>query len=308
MRRRDRRQSSSIVPPTAREQTQSPRRPRSIAAIVERASAHGRPDARIASNPLTVRARPQNGAGVAPIAPETASSARIAPMAVHPMPGLEHLPFAEVWLDAIDDERWRAASDAARALGKSGLEVWTTDRTPEVAAFLGRRGYEEVRRYVVSELDVAAAPDPGEPRHPLVTLAERPELAPALYELARVAYPDQPGRADTRIDEAWFEWGLRAHAPDSYFVALAGERLLGYGYLERRDGAWWNGFMAVVREARGSGVAGAIKRAQIRWAKEHDVASLRTANEVRLVSMLELNRRLGYRRLYEEIVLRGPAA
>ena len=63
------------------------------------------------------------------------------------MPGLEHLPFAEVWLHEPSDEAWRAASDEARAIGKDGLEVWTTDATPEVVAFLETRGYETVRRY-----------------------------------------------------------------------------------------------------------------------------------------------------------------
>jgi hypothetical protein len=89
------------------------------------------------------------------------------------MPGLEHLPFAEVWFRAIDEGSWREASAAARALGKSGLEVWTTDETPDVILFLERRGYEEVRRCAISELDVAAAPDPGPAGTPLVTLAER---------------------------------------------------------------------------------------------------------------------------------------
>src|SRR5476649_745070 len=79
------------------------------------------------------------------------------------MPGLEQLPFAEVWFRAIDERTLLEASAAARALGKSGLEVWTTDKTPEVAAFLEARGYEEVRRYVISELDVAVAPEPGRP-------------------------------------------------------------------------------------------------------------------------------------------------
>ena len=52
----------------------------------------------------------------------------------------------------------------------------------------------------------------------------------------------------------------------------------------------------------------AIKRAQIAWAKASGVPTLRTANEVRLEGMLALNRRFGYRTLYDEIVLRGPAA
>ena len=226
-------------------------------------------------------------------------------MNVAPIPGLAHLPYAEVWLADVDDDVLAAAFDAARAIGKPGLEVWTTTRTPDVAQFLRERGFEEVRRYIVSELDVPSAPDPGEPRFPLVTLEEQPDLASALYELARVAYADQPGRAETRIDEAWFEWGLRAHPPDSYFVALEDGRVLGYGYLERDGDDWRNAFLAVARDARGRGVAGAIKRAQIRFAKAHEIAALRTANEVRLERLLALNRRLGYRPLYEEVVLRS---
>ena len=229
-------------------------------------------------------------------------------MDVNPMPGLEHLPYAEVWFHEIDEPRWREASARARELDKTGLEVWTTDRTPEVVAFLEPRGYEEVRRYVISELDVAAAPDPDPPAFQLVTLAERPDLGPALYELAQTAHPDQPGRNDSKISEAWWQWGLAAHPPEAYFIALDGDNVRGYGYLEHEEGQWKHGFMAVARAARGRGVAGAIKRGQIAWAKANGVPTLRTANEVRLEGMLALNRRFGYRTLYDEIVLRGPAA
>jgi len=226
---------------------------------------------------------------------------------VKPIPGLDHLPYAEVWFHAVDEDAWCAASDAARAIGKTGLEVWTTTRTPDVATWLEGRGYEEVRRYVISELDVAAAPDLGPPDFEIVTLADRPDLVQELHELARVAYADQPGRAETRI-EGWPDWGLRAHRPDGYFIALEDGRLVGYGYLQLEGETWSNGFMAVTREARGRGVAGALKRAQIAWAKEQGIATLRAANEVRLASMLDLNRRFGYVPLYEEIVLRGPLA
>jgi GNAT superfamily N-acetyltransferase len=229
------------------------------------------------------------------------------PMDVHPIPGLGHLPYAEVWFHAIDENLWLEAGRAASELGKTGLEVWTTTRTPEVAEFLEKRGYEEVRRYVISELDVPAAPDPGPPRLALTTFAEHPELADRLFALARIAYADQPGRAETLIDEDWYEWGLRAHPAEAYFVALEDADVLGYGYLAREGEGWANGFMAVAREARGRGVAGAIKRAQVRWAKANGVERLRTANEVRLTGMRALNRRLGYRPLYEEIVLRGLA-
>jgi GNAT superfamily N-acetyltransferase len=230
-------------------------------------------------------------------------------MDVKPVPGLEQLPYAEVWFHELDEPRWREACARARELGKTGLEVWTTDRTPEVVAFLEPRGYEEVRRYVISELDVAAAPDPDPPAFGLVTLAQRPDLADALYALAQIAHADQPGRSESHVSEAWYEWGLRANPPESYFIALDDDdRVLGYGYLELEEEQWKNGFMAVARDARGRGIAGAIKRAQIAWAKANGVPTLRTANEVRLEGMLALNRRFGYRTLYDEIVLRGPSA
>ncbi len=224
-------------------------------------------------------------------------------MDVKPMPGLAALPFAEVWFHEIDEARWAEASRRAHELGKTGLEVWTTTRTPEVAAFLEARGYTEHRRYVISELDVACAPDEP-PALPVTTLAEHPELADELYALARVAYADQPGRAETSFGDEWFEWGLRAHRPEAYLIVLEDGRVLGYGYL--MEGPWRHGFTAVARDARGRGVAGSIKRAQIAWAKANGIATLETANEVRLTGMLDLNRRLGYRPKYEEIVLRGP--
>jgi GNAT superfamily N-acetyltransferase len=231
-------------------------------------------------------------------------------MDVHPIPGLEHLPWAEVWFHEIDDARWLEASAAARQIGKTGLEVWTTDKTPEVVRFLDARDYAQVRHYLITELDVATAPDPDPPAFPLVTFAERPDLAEALYAVALESYPDQPGRSGGfgASFETWRPWGLDPHPPEAYFIALEDGRVLGYGYLEVEDGTWKNGFMAVTRANRGRGIAGAIKRAQIAWAKEHGVPTLRTATERRLTQMRALNERHGYRLLYEEIILRGPVA
>jgi GNAT superfamily N-acetyltransferase len=227
---------------------------------------------------------------------------------VKAIPGLDHLPFAEVWFRSIDERRWREASAAARAIGKDGLEVWTTDETPEVVEFLEARGFEQVRHYLISELDAAAAPDPEPPAFPLTTLAERPDLAEQLYRIACQAYPDQPGRSDQRMSpyEIWRSWGLDPHPPEACFIALDGADVLGYGYLEVEGDRARHGFTALAREARGRGIAGAIKRAQIAWAKANGIRTIRTANELRLPQMLSLNERLGYRSLYTEIVLRGP--
>jgi GNAT superfamily N-acetyltransferase len=229
---------------------------------------------------------------------------------VKPMPGLEQLPYAEVWFRTIDDAAWHRASAAARALGKSGLEVWTTTDTPEVVDFLEPRGYIEVRRYVVSELDVPSAREQAVPGLEIVTFAERPDLAPELFQIALEAYPDQPGRSEQVIEslESWRRWGLDSHPPDACFIALDGSAVLGYGILDIDGDTAHHAFTGIARAARGRGVASAIKRAQIAWAKEHGLRALRTANETRLEGMLAMNRRHGYRTLYDEIVLRGPAA
>jgi GNAT superfamily N-acetyltransferase len=108
--------------------------------------------------------------------------------------------------------------------------------------------------------------------------------------------------------EVWRSWGLDPHPADAYFIALDGDRVLGYGYLERDGDRWKNGFLGLTRDARGHGHARAIKNAQIAWAKANGVRTLQTANELRLPQMLALNAGYGYRPLYTEIVLRGPCA
>ena len=230
-------------------------------------------------------------------------------MEVRPVPGLEQLPYAEVWLESVDDDVFASASAAARAIGKTGLEVWTTTKTPTVAPWFLARGYEEHRRYVISELDVANAADLGSPALPLVTLAARPDLAQRLFELALVAHADQPGREGTTFTyDQWTPWGLDGHPADGHFIALDGDDVIAYGYLEEHDGTWKHGFTAVARAWRGRGVAGAIKRAQIAWAREHGIDRLETATEVRLTGMRDLNTRCGYVPLYDEVVLRGPTS
>ena len=138
-------------------------------------------------------------------------------------------------------------------------------------------------------------------------MAERPDLGQALHAIACECYPDQPGRSETRIGSfaEWRVWGLDRHRPESYFIALENERPVGYGYLETEGSTVSHGFLAVLRAARGRGIGGAIKRAQIDWAREHGVPALRTATEVRLARLRALHERLGYRPIYEKIVLRA---
>ena len=230
-------------------------------------------------------------------------------MDVRSIPGQEHLPWAEVWFHAIDEDAWRRASEAARALGKSGLEAWTTESTPEVVDFLEARGYEEVRRYLRSVLEVETVPDPGEPGWQLTTLADRPDLLRAVFELDRETFVDQPGREDAVIDfEGWRGFVYEPNPHDAHFVALDGDRVVGHAWLHVEGDEGSHGMTSVRREWRGRGIAEALKRAHIRWAKANGVRVLRTANEVRIHPIRRLNERYGYRSEPAEIVLRGPLA
>lgn len=234
---------------------------------------------------------------------------------VRPIPGQAHLPWAEVHFDELDEAVWCEASRRAAELGKTGLEAWTTEDRPATIAFLADRGYEEVRRYLRFELDVGGAPEPAAEPPPgieLTTLAERPELVDGLWAVAVEAYPDQPGQADTTMPadglESFRAWGVDPHPPQGYVLALADGRVVGFGYVEVDGDAGRHGMTGVARDRRGRGVADAIKRAQIAWAKRAGLATLRTENEVRIPAMRVLNERYGYRPIPAEVVLRGPLA
>lgn len=228
-------------------------------------------------------------------------------MDVRAIPAQEHLPWAQVWFHAIDDEAWGAASRRARELGKTGLEAWTTEATPEVVAYLEARGYEEVRRYLRFALDVEAAPDPGEPGWEVTTLADRPDLVDELFEVERNVVTDQPGRDDAVIDfDGWRAWVVDRNPHDAIVLALDDGRVVGFGWLSVEDDEAYHGMTGVLPEWRGRGVAEAIKRAHIRWTKANGIRTLRTANEVRITAIRRLNERYGYEPEPAEIVLRGP--
>jgi GNAT superfamily N-acetyltransferase len=229
---------------------------------------------------------------------------------VRAIPGQLHLPWAETWLETADEPTWRTASEAARKLCKTGLEVWTTEDHPEVVRFLAERGYEETFRYLRFALDVAAAPDPGDPKHEVTTLAKRPGLLPRVYLVALGTYHDQPGREDADIGtiEHWCEFAVDPNPPDAFMVALEDGIVIGFGNLAVDGDEGEHAHTGVAEWCRGKGVAESIKRAHIRWAKTNGLRVLRTANEVRIPQMIRLNERYGYLPEPAEIVLRGPLA
>ena len=84
--------------------------------------------------------------------------------------------------------------------------------------------------------------------------------------------------------------------------------MVGFGVLSVDGDEAYHAMTAVARAWRRRGIAEAIKRAHIRWARRNGIRVLRTANEVRIAPIRRLNERYGYDPEPAEIVLRGPLA
>jgi mycothiol synthase len=208
------------------------------------------------------------------------------------------------------------ASDWARARGIERLETWVDGDDTESVAFAQRRGFVEIERDSRLVLDLSAV-EPPEVDPPagveIVTWAERPDVIRGIYEVAREANPDIPGNEEEQMEpfEDWLEHEMNGPGdrPDATFVALAADEVVGYAKFsltKARPNVAAHDMTAVKRNWRGRGVAGALKRAQIGWAKRQGYERLQTSNEVRNAPMRRLNDRLGYRVAAVRVFLVGP--
>ncbi len=191
--------------------------------------------------------------------------------------------FGIALLDAL--EGWAAEHDCTE------LEGPVAEDDPGSLAWAAAHGYHEAGRNSRLVLDLTAAelPEPALPEGiEIVTWADRPELATGMYEVAREAVPDIPGEEEGDIGtlEEWLARDMQGESDDprAVFVALAGDEVAGYAKLslapERSDRAFHD-LTGVKRAYRGQGIAAALKRTQIAWAKEQGYESLQTSNEAR---------------------------
>ncbi|MGH3058557.1 MAG: GNAT family N-acetyltransferase [Gaiellaceae bacterium] len=185
----------------------------------------------------------------------------------------------------------------------------------ESLAWAGRRGFAEVSRDSWFALDLRPLePPPADPPAgvDIVTLAARPELLRGVYEVAGEAYPDIPGHeGEMESFDDWVALDMSGpnDDPEGIFVALAGADVVGYSKFhlpQARPGVAVHDITGVRRAWRGRGIAGALKRAQIAWAKERGYEQLETWNETRNTPIRKLNERLGYRLAPGRVLVRGP--
>jgi GNAT superfamily N-acetyltransferase len=212
---------------------------------------------------------------------------------------------------------YRTVSDWLRGQGIEEIRASVNEDDPDALTFAERRGFREVERNAraildLGELDAPAIDPPAGIE--ITTWAERPELTAAIFEVEREAQPDIPG-CESREPDRYEDWLAHMQRPDNprdaTFLALADGEVVGYAKLSLTAAQPRVGFhdmTAVKRARRGRGIAGALKRAQIGWAKAHGFERLHTENELRNEPIRRLNNRLGYRPAPGYLVLNGPLA
>jgi len=171
-------------------------------------------------------------------------------------------------------------------------------------AWADRRGFREIGRNsrLVLELEPIEAPSVAPPAGiQITTWAERPGIERELYEVYVEAAPDVPGEEESELGtfETWLANDMQglSDRPEAVFVALAANEVVGYGKLalpHTWTGDAFHDLIGVKRAWRGRGIAGALKRAEIAWAKERGYRRLVTQNEERNEPIRRLNTRHGY--------------
>jgi GNAT superfamily N-acetyltransferase len=206
------------------------------------------------------------------------------------------------------------------ARGCTALETAVEEDDPTSLAWAERRGFGEVGRdsQLVLDLDSIDPPAIAPPEGiKIVTWSEQAGIEQALYEVYVEAEPDIPGEETNEIVpfERWLANDMQgvSDRPEAVFVALAGDEVVGYAKLAfaQESSRVFHDLTGVKRAWRGRGIAGALKRTQIAWAKDHGFERLVTRNEERNEPIRRLNVRYGYRVEPGSIVLRkslGDAA
>ncbi len=193
------------------------------------------------------------------------------------------------------------------------LEGEVREDDAESLAWAERRGFREIGRNSLLVLDLEAidppAPDPP-PGIEIVTWAERPDLIRGMYEVACESMPDIPGNEEVEAGpfEEWLSRDMQGEGdrPEATFVALADGEVVGTAKLAIGEGRAFHDLTGVLRAWRGRGIAAALKRTQIGWAKQQGYARLETYNERRNEPIRRLNERYGYRAEPGQILVRGP--
>jgi GNAT superfamily N-acetyltransferase len=216
---------------------------------------------------------------------------------------------------------YRATSEVARRDGKVGFQGDLLESRPDALAFFTCRGFEVFERMALVRLTLAGlvAPDidpPGDIE--ITTLAAQPDLVAGVHAVAVATFPDIPHVGEP-IDAGTLEAFRvrdvdRPGVPhDGFMVAVdrSTGAVVGYASLLFEPGSTsvaYHDMTAVLPAWRGRGIAGALKRATIRWAIANGLEALETGNDEGNQPMRAVNLRLGYQPMPALLGVRGPLA
>jgi GNAT superfamily N-acetyltransferase len=235
-----------------------------------------------------------------------------------PIPVVRTIVRPERRREGIGTALYRTLSAWARERGATEVEAWIDDEEEAGLAFVESLGFREVSRELRVALDLAGyEPPPVDPPEgiEIVTWSERPDATDGMYAVYREAEPDIPGYEgdETLSQEDWLNEHMSGPGdrPEWTFLAFAGDDVVGYAKFsltEAQPQTAFHDLTGVKRAWRGRGIAGALKRRQVRWAKDNGYARVVTNNEERNEPIRRLNERMGYKPALGRRLMRGPAA
>jgi GNAT superfamily N-acetyltransferase len=178
------------------------------------------------------------------------------------------------------------------------------ENDPAGAEFASGRGYRKSGAEVISKLQPHAVETPELPGFEVVTLADLAGAERELFELWLEAGA-YPALGEEPVFDEWRRTVLESPLlePLGSFTLLDREhRPVSLAWLlvdhERRQAE--NEWTATLPRLRGQGLAKVVKLHTIRWAAENGIREILTASDEDNIAMLELNRSLGYRRLWRQ--------
>ena len=198
-----------------------------------------------------------------------------------------------------------ALSRHAETVGRRSLLGRVREDDEASRRFVECRGFILVSRECPVALDLTRFDDPP-PEPPagvvIASLAERPDLVQAAYEVEVETIGDIPVGPEAPTPRSFAEW--RADTLDApgalpalSLVALDGDDVVGWSGIVAvggEEGVAENLLTGVRRSARGRGIATALKREQARRAKEAGLRRIGATNDDENAPMRAVNARLGF--------------